>query len=99
MDLFWQMIRMTKNFGMAWIRIRYCTEGNQDEIYSSFVVPFVWFTRTGSFLNSTRNFILAIAAPSERTFGSFKGQVQSRKRSSVHVAQLGPGDLRWIAAP
>jgi hypothetical protein len=53
MDLFWQVIRMTKKgFGMALIRIRYCPE-IKDEISSSFVLPFVWFTRTGRFLNST----------------------------------------------
>jgi hypothetical protein len=46
-------------------------------------------------------FLLAIAAPSESDLRPVQGstlKVQSRKRSSLHVAQLGPGDLRMDAA-
>ena len=46
-----------KGFGMALIRIRYCREDIKNEISSSFVLPFVSFTRTGSYLNSTPNLL------------------------------------------
>src|SRR3954452_8712758 len=46
----WQVIRMTKtDFGIALIRIRSCRKGSRDQISSNFVLPFVWFTRAGSF--------------------------------------------------